>query len=156
MWVPATGQAASRALRKPERCPRAMRNILAPRNPHCSHSCNPRAAELLSPSGCLSSAPSAVLTRRWWSLVPRGVWKASIDLFGGTCCHPSAAPSSAHGCTGAPLAPITQPRSPHLAHLLRAVPVQQLPGTDIREEAAKESQRTWPLWASRRATAVPC
>lgn len=80
--------------------------------------CNPRAAQLLSPSGRPCSAPSAVLTHRWWSLVPRGVWKASIDSFRGTCCHPSPAPSSTQGALGA-LGSLTPPRSPHLAHLLQ-------------------------------------
>lgn len=57
VWVPFMGQAASRALRKPQCCPRAIRNTLALRNPHCRipatpeqhNCCLPVAAPALPP-----------------------------------------------------------------------------------------------------------
>lgn len=71
-----------------------------------------------------------------------------IHLFRVTCCHLSPAPPAHTGAQGCPWSPPPSP-GPPLTHLSGAAPVQQPPGTEIQEEAAKQSQLACPLQASR-------
>lgn len=106
VWVPFMGQAASRALRKPQCCPRAMRNTLALRNPHCRIPATPEQHNC-----CLPVAAPALPPQQSWH-TGGGAWYPGV--FGK---HPSTR-------SGAPAA---TPPLPPPAHRVHWVPLGPSP-----------------------------